>query len=358
MQTIFIGIGAVIASALPYMFTNWFGVANTAPAGEIPDSVRYSFYLGGLVLFCAVTWTVIRTREYSPEQLAAFEEAELGAAQLAEREAAAEQPVFNMTRANIWLAVGLGFALAVFFGQWDPQLYLLAGLAFAYGALQAVSARYEIKQNTDHGFYQACRSIVTMPTTMRQLAVVQFFSWFPLFAMWIYTTAAVTSYHFGSTDPQSVAYNEGADWVGVLFAAYNGFSVLAALIIPWLARTIGLKFTHQINLLIGAAGLASFIFIKDPDWLILSMVGVGFAWASILSVPYAILSDALPANKMGIYMGVFNFFIVIPQLIAASVLGLALNYLFQGEAVYVLGLGAALWVVAALSVFAVQHQDH
>jgi len=174
--------------------------------------------------------------------------------------------------------------------------------------------------------------------------------------MWVYTTPAVTSVHFGSSDVQSAAYNDGANWVGVLFGAYNGFSILAALLIPLVVRRIGLKGTHLTNLLIGAAGLASILIFKDPKMLLISMIGVGFAWASILSVPYAILSDSVPAQKMGIYMGVFNFFIVIPQIVAATLLGLALKHVFGGEAIYILGLAAGSWVIAALSMSLVTHK--
>jgi maltose/moltooligosaccharide transporter len=190
--------------------------------------------------------------------------------------------------------------------------------------------------------------LYTMPDTMRQLAVVQFFSWFALFAMWIYTTSAVAAVHFGSSDTGSPAFNDGANWVGVLFAAYNGFAVLAAIAIPPLARRLGLQTAHLINLWIGAAGLISFLFIRDPDWLLLSMLGVGVAWASILSLPYALLADSLPAEKMGIYMGIFNFFIVIPQLVAATILGFLLEKFFGGEPIYALALGGASMIVAGL----------
>ncbi len=184
-----------------------------------------------------------------------------------------------------------------------------------------------------------------MPRVMKQLAVVQFFSWFALFAMWIYGTAAVTSHHFGSMDVTSQAYNDGADWVGVLFASYNGFAALAALAIPFIASRIGVRRTHLLNLVLGGAGLISFFFIRDPAWLILSMVGVGIAWASIVSLPYTLLADVLPANKMGVYMGIFNFFIVIPQLAAASLLGLLLRELFGGAAIHGLVLGGVLMVL-------------
>jgi maltose/moltooligosaccharide transporter len=189
---------------------------------------------------------------------------------------------------------------------------------------------------------------------MRRLAVVQFFSWFALFAMWIYTTAAVTQQHFGTTDVQSAAYNEGANWVGVLFAAYNGFAALAAIVIPFMVRRWGLRVSHLINVWLGAAGLVSFIAIREPQWLLVAMIGVGFAWASILSLPYALLSDNVPAEKMGVYMGIFNFFIVIPQLLAASVLGFLLRTFMGGAPVYALVVGGASLFLAGIAVLRVR----
>lgn len=355
MQTFFIGIGAVVASAMPYIFTQ-FGVANTAPEGMIPDTVRYSFYLGGLAILLSVGWTILRTKEYSPEELASFEEPD-NASEAISRQAALEgKPVFSGFKALVWLAAGAITSALVFLGGWEYQLYILTLGLVVFGLIQLYAVLVESK-GTYNGFYEACRSVVLMPKTMKQLAVVQFFSWFPLFSMWIYTTPAVTAHHFGSSDTASELYNEGANWVGLLFAGYNFVSIFAALLIPIFVRKIGLKGSHQFNLMLGAAGFASFFFIEDPKFLMISMIGVGFAWASILSVPYAMLSNALPTNKLGIYMGVFNFFIVIPQLVAASLLGLALKYLFDGQAIYVLGLCAAMWVVAAFSVFFVKYQD-
>lgn len=357
MQTIFIGVGAVVASAMPYIFTNWLGVENTAPAGEIPDAVRYSFYIGAVVLFSAVAWTIFRTREYSPKELAAFEEPEVASAAIAAQAQLDGKPVFNSTGAALWSLAGALTTGLIYAGGWDVNLYILSIGLVVYGMIQFYAVSVERKGQLSGGFYQACRSVQLMPSTMRQLAVVQFFSWFPLFAMWIYTTPAVTSHHFGSSDTQSAAYNQGADWVGVMFAGYNGFSILAALLIPVFVRRLGLKGTHQLNLLLGALGLASIMFIQEPKLLLLSMVGVGFAWASILSVPYAILSNAVPTTKMGIYMGVFNFFITIPQLVAASILGLVLNSVFDGQAIYIMGFAGVGWVVAALSVFFVKYHD-
>ncbi len=164
--------------------------------------------------------------------------------------------------------------------------------------------------------------------------------------------------HFGSVDASSEAYNRGANWVGVLFAAYNGFAALAAVIIPLMVRRWGLRRTHLANLVLGALALASFRLITDSDWLLLSMLGIGFAWASILSLPYALLSDSVPAQKMGLYMGIFNFFIVIPQLVAASVLGVLLRWLFGGQPVYALLLGAGSFTIAAVLVLRVRAASH
>jgi maltose/moltooligosaccharide transporter len=176
--------------------------------------------------------------------------------------------------------------------------------------------------------------------------------------MWIYTTSAVTSRHFGAKDATSAAFNEGANWVGVLFAAYNGFAALAAILIPVVVARIGRRRTHLLNLSLGGAGLIAFLVIDDPRWLLLAMVGVGIAWASILSLPYAMLSGAVPPEKMGVYMGIFNFFIVIPQIMAASVLGVLTRRLFDGEASYALATGGVLMVLAGLATLRVDdHED-
>lgn len=341
MQSFFIGIGAVVASALPWLLAK-AGVANTAAAGAIPDTVRYAFYAGAVVLIGAVGWTVLRTREYPPEVLDAFDDAMPPEATRSARAPAALD-------ALPWLVAGGALALWILFGALAKELYVLAGGLLVYGLALLVLA----SSRSSNAFTQIMGDLHAMPDAMRRLAVVQFFSWFALFAMWIYTTAAVTQVHFGSNDPTSAAYNDGANWVGVLFAAYNGFAALAALLIPRMVAAWGLRISHLVNLWIGGAALLSFLFIRDPDWLLLSMLGIGFAWASILSLPYALLSDCLPARKMGVYMGIFNFFIVIPQLLAASVLGVLLKWLFGNEPIYALVIGGISFVVAGLCVLRV-----
>lgn len=339
MQSFFIGIGAVVASALPYMLNNWFGVDNTAAAGEIPAAVKYSFYAGGIVLFLSVMWTVSHSTEYSPAQLAAFGDHEPD-----NHHSVSERRYWRS--GSIALLAGLSATALVWSLSLDQQLYILGLGIAAFGLLQYWVSAAKNRQQSGM-VVTIVDDLYQMPARMKQLALVQFFSWFALFAMWIYTTAAVTTEHYGSTDPTSVAYNNGADWVGMLFAFYNGFAALAALVIPQLVRKTSLQTAHCVNLLLGAAGFASFLLIKDPGLLWLSMVGVGFAWASILSLPYAMLADALPGNKMGVYMGMFNFFIVLPQLLAATILGSLVNHLFAGQAIYALLLGAISLLIAA-----------
>ncbi|MCR6685115.1 MFS transporter [Pseudoxanthomonas sp.] len=341
MQSFFIGVGSVVASLLPWLLAK-AGVANTAGPGEVPDTVRYAFYLGGAVLFGAIGWTVLRSREYPPEVLARHD----GAAAVAPR---APAPAMA---AVAWLLAGVALAALIAARGWDRMLYVLAGMLAGYGALLLLARALR-----PGGMLPTIAAdLRAMPLAMRRLAVVQFFSWFALFAMWIYTTAAVTGVHFGSQDPTSDAYNEGANWVGVLFAAYNGFAAVAAVAIPWMVRTMGVRASHGLNLCLGAAGFLSFLLVRDPQWLLLSMAGVGFAWASILSLPYVMLSDTLPAAKMGTYMGLFNFFIVIPQLVAASLLGFLLRFLFGGQPLWALGLGGLSLLLAAVAMLAVPRQ--
>jgi maltose/moltooligosaccharide transporter len=190
---------------------------------------------------------------------------------------------------------------------------------------------------------------------MKKLALAQFFSWSALFIMWIYTTPVVAQYMFGSADPASEAYGEGGNWVGTLFAIYNGVAALAALfVLPTMAKKIGKVKTHVICLLAGAAGYASFLFIRDPDWLILSEIGVGIAWASILAMPYAILASSLPQNKLGIYMGLFNVFIVVPQLLVATVMGSILKAFFPTEPIWTMAFAAVVMALAALAMLRVK----
>ena len=254
-------------------------------------------------------------------------------------------PAAIAARVCLWGIVGALGLFGVYQFKLDQQLYLVCAGSFLWGL--ALLSQGSGKPKGPFGTIMC--DIEAMPDAMRRLAPVQF-SWLALFSMWIYTTSAVTEVYFGSSDPSTAAYNQGANWVGVLFAAYNCFAALAAIVIPLFVRAIGMRWSHLINVWLGGVGLLSFLFIRDPNWLLLSMLGVGFAWASILSLPYALLSDSLPAQQMGVYMGIFNFFIVIPQLVAASVLGFLLKTLFGGAPIYALVLGGVSFLLSGLLV--------
>ncbi|MCZ2249946.1 MAG: MFS transporter [Bacteroidia bacterium] len=282
MQTFFIGVGAVVASLLPFIFTNFFGFSNTAPEGIIPDSVKYSFYLGAVVFFLSVLWTIVSSTENPPSDLK----------------------------------------------QWELE-----------------------KKNTKgvlNGITEIVSGIFSMPRVMVQLALVQFFTWLALFAMWIYTTAGIAQNVFDTTDTTSKSFQDAGDWVGVMFTVYNGISAIVAFLLPVLANKIGKKYTHLICLIIGGFGLISLFFIHDKNTLLLPMIGVGLAWASTLTMPYSILAGVLPESKMGFYMGVFNFFIVIPQIVAAAILGFCVQHFFHHESIYALVTGGLSMIIAGL----------
>ena len=353
MQSFFIGIGAFVASWLPYILTNWFNISNTAPPGQIPDTVKYSFYLGGLVFLLAVVYTVFTTKEYTPDELEQFEKSERP-----DRPEVTEQaePVSKYTRRGIiWTLAGIILLIPILYFDLEKELYILAGGLMLFGILQLISA-LSVRHGRDRsGLVSIITDLYRMPLAMGQLAIVQFFSWFALFSMWIYTTAAVTSRIYGTSDTTSLLYNEGANLVSGMFGWYNLFAaVFGLLLLPFLARVFNRKITHSIALIAGGLGLASIFIISNPQHMIFSMLGIGLAWASILAMPYAILTGSLPANKMGVYMGIFNFFIVIPQILAATILGFMVKTLFNGEAVFALLIGAASLVIAAVLVIFVK----
>jgi maltose/moltooligosaccharide transporter len=339
MQAFFIGVGSVVASMLPW-FLEKAGVSNVGDAANaVPDTVRYSFEIGALVLLGAILWTIFSTREYSPKELHAFADS-TPPAEGVEPGSAYRAGV----RGLVWSLVGGLATLLVWRYGLDRMLYVLAGGVALWGLLLLLSTVLR----GDGALRTLIGDIDHMPQRMRELVPVQFFSWLALFAMWTQTTPAVTQVHFGASDPSTWIYNEGANWVGVLFAAYNGFAALAAIVIPMLVRRFGMQVSHLVCLGLGGAGLLSFLVIRDPDWLLLSMVGVGFAWASIVSLPYALLAGSVPSRKMGVYMGIFNFFIVIPQLVIASVLGVLLRTFFGGEPIYALAIGGASFLLAGV----------
>lgn len=332
IQSLLINIGAVCGSALPFVLTNVIGLENTGKAGEVAPSVIWAFYLGASVLLLSVLWTVFRTREYSPAQYNAYKgiDTEQQARELAERKSLPQR---------------LG------------------------------------------GFFKL---LISMPRTMRQLAVVQFFSWFALFIMWVYTTPAITQYVWGveaqwfdshylesaGEIPAHIAAAKGAagDWTGILFAAYSLFAAIFSVFLAKIAGIFGRKPTYALSLLIGGLSFVSFMLFQGGEQtqvnllitevtvpagalgLLLPMVGIGIAWAAILAMPYSILSESLPPSKTGVYMGIFNFTIAAPQIISALVAGQVLKGIFDNQAVYIIVLAGVCMLLGALSVFFVREE--
>ncbi|UUR09294.1 MFS transporter [Sphingomonas glaciei] len=350
VQTAFIGAGAVIGSIFPYLLEHW-GVSNVAAGGAIPDTVKWSFWAGGAALFLAVMWTVLTTREYSPEQMLSFGEAP-GHALDDSRAALASR---SMLVPFVWGAAGgLVIALVPELGL-EKEVYLLGGLLVAYGALSAFAIAAAKRGRGSGMLGSLVGDFSGMPPVMKQLALVQFFSWSALFIMWINTTPVVAQNFFRASDPDSALYQEAGNWVGVLFAVYNGVAAIAALLVlPALAKRIGKARTHALCLGAGALGYASFFLLRDPQHLLLAEIGVGIAWASILAMPYAILASALPQAKLGTYMGLFNIFIVVPQLLVATVMGSIMKAFFPGEPIWTMAFAAAVMGLAALATLRVR----
>ncbi|PIB34796.1 MFS transporter [Reichenbachiella sp. 5M10] len=284
VQTVLIGIGAVFGSALPYMMTNWIGISNEAGLGEVPLSLILSFVVGAIVLVGSIMVTILTTQEFTPEELRRY---------TSEEPAAADHQ---------------GSLLDIF---------------------------DDIRQ---------------MPTVMRQLGAVQFFSWFAFFGLWVFATPAIAHHIYGLplSDSSSSSYQNAGDWVGILFGVYNGVSAIYAFFLPAIAQRIGRVKTHAISLIIGALGFLSIYIAPDENWLILSMVGIGIAWASVLAMPYAILIGSIPSQKMGVYIGIFNLFIVTPQILNALIGGPMVRYFYDGNPIYALMTSGASFLIAAI----------
>jgi len=272
VQTLLIGIGAVVGSWLPYILGNWFGVSKDAgAAGLVPDNVTFSFYFGAFVLLSTILWTVFTTTEYPPDELVKSAEVEE-----------------------------------------KPKKFFI-------------------------------------PPIMIKLLLVQFFSWFALFSMWVYTTPAVALKFYGTSDPNSPAFQEAGNWVGILFGVYNGVSAIIAMLLPVVAKRLSKKVTHAMALSIGGISLLSFLVFSDPNYLIIPMIGIGFAWGSILAMPYAMLASSIPPKRMGIYMGLFNMSITIPQIVSGIFSGLILKYFFADNPILCIVMAGVSMFLGAIS---------
>jgi maltose/moltooligosaccharide transporter len=292
MQSFFIGLGAILASLLPWLLINVAGMEGTADGGTIPAFLKISFGLGALAFLLAVLWTVAKVKEYPPQDMEAFK---------------------RMKKEQR----GVGAA-----------------------AKDILS------------------SIVAMPKVMKQLALVQFFTWMGLFLMWFYFTVAVANDIYGANgDTQSPLYAEGLAWANICFGFYSLVTFLFSFVLPEIADRMGKKYAHALSLLAGAMGLISVGFIKDPNLLLLSMVGVGIAWTSTLAMPYAILAPKLRQDKIGVYMGIFNFFIVIPEILATLFFGLIMLYVLDNDRILAVMTGGGSLIIAAIFALLVDDSD-
>lgn len=292
IQTILIGIGAVIGSYVPSLLTK-LGVSNDAPEGFVGDNVIYSFYVGAGLLIVTILYTIITTKEYSPKEFAEFEDG---------KEVVEEKSKFS----------------------------------------------------------DIFKDFANIPTQMKKLGIVQFFSWFALFTMWVFTTSALATHHFGLApeDTHSKAFNNAGDLTGELFGMYNLWAIPFAFLLTPIAKWIGKKQTHALALACGGLGLISMYFIKDVNHLWMSMIGLGFAWASILAMPYAMLIEVIPQRKMGVYMGIFNFFIVIPQIINGLFGGPIVSNIFGNQAMdYVVVGGVCMLIGALVTMIFIKSED-
>ncbi|HSQ98312.1 MAG TPA: MFS transporter [Sphingomicrobium sp.] len=354
VQTAFIGAGAVVGSIFPWLLDR-AGVSNAATHNGIPDTVRLSFWFGAAALLAAVLWTVLSTREYSPDEMSRFSET-------ADQSGVAHT-VDTLSRRSLgtsilWGAIGISVLFAVIELQLAKEMYLLAGLLIIYGILTAVAIRLARRGRTSNMLANIVGDFAGMPKIMKRLALVQFFSWSALFIMWIDTTPVVAQDFFHSPDPASTGYQDASNWVGVLFAVYNGVAAIAAIaLLPWLARMLGKARVHMLCLLAGAAGYFSFFLVREPGMLLLSELGIGIAWASILAMPYAILASSLPQQKLGIYMGLFNIFIVIPQLLVATVMGSIMKAFFPDQPIWTMLAAGLVMTIAALAMLRVETSD-
>ncbi len=351
LQGFFIGAGGYVGSKLPEWATK-FGASNTADALAVPDSLKVAFLIGAGLLFISVLWTILTSSEYAPETLRAYESADTSELAKARQ---AERVVPGWQGFVIW-AVGF-FALSlltlalILTDVAERQLIVFTVMVAILGLLLLYNG-LRLKGGHAAGMVGGLMDdLATMPLLMKRLALVQFCSWFAFFTLWVYLNSAVTSHHFGTTDPTSEAFGAGSLAVNNIFAVYSLMAWGFSLLIPVITRAIGLKTTYALSLLIGGLSFISiWLFPASLFWV--SALGIGIVWACVLTLPYAMLADALPADRMGTYMGIFNYFIVIPQLLVGTVMGTVLSKLLGGETVLTLIVaGAVMMLGAVLLVF-------
>jgi maltose/moltooligosaccharide transporter len=343
LQVLFIGSGAVFASILPWLFTRG-GWSGEAAGAELPASIHAAFYTGAAGLLVTVLWSVARARERAPEDERAL--SNLSVPFPGDRKLA--------RRGGAWLVLAGGIAALVLGFELSREGYLLSAVFAAFGIIQLMAAGPTLKPASGVGAIAS--AIINMPPVLRRLALTQFATWFGLFAMWVYMVPAIAQRHHGSPTPGSAGYHQVADEVGILFAAYNGVAAIFALLLPSLVAKFGRRESHALCLGVGAAGFALIGMVDDPDWLWVPTAAIGCAWASIMSAPYAMVASAVPPSRVGVYMGIHNIFLVLPQLAGAALLGPVIGTAFGGNAARALDVAAAAFFIAAFSTFLIPRE--
>jgi maltose/moltooligosaccharide transporter len=366
MQSFFIGAGSVIAAMLPWVFTNWFGVSNTAPSGVIPDSVKWSFYLGGFAFLLAVMYTVFTTKEFPPEDIEEFRR-ENKKTSLAQAFTEPFTGIFKMPRTMRQLAWVQFFTWFALFAMWIYSTNAVTTSIYDMKVKRATFEKMDATLGEKLAEYKAgdseelkrLRALQTDVSEVRQFQAglsnvsitINLANYFSDYSELLGPSEKV------EVDKVKAQYNDGADWLGVCSSIRNGVAALFAFLIPALARYTSRRKAHMLCLIIGGIGLLSINFIADPVMLAVAMGAVGIAWASILSMPYAMLAGALPPDRMGYFMGVFNFFIVIPQIVAATILGYFTMHLFSGNTMYTIALGGISMILAGILTLWVKDDD-
>jgi len=333
------------------------GAENIAASGAVAPSVKWAFAAGAALLILSVLWTVLSSKEYSPEELAEFEAADTSDMAVSRK---APRPVPDPGFFTLWgtvsLAISITLTAFVFGFNTEKQFIIFAALVGVFGSLFLYNAS-RLKAGREPGFIGTLMDdFATMPMIMRRLAFVQFTSWFAFFILWVYLTPAVTSHHFGSSDTASQAYGNGALAVNDIFALYGIVSMFFALAIPVFTKFMGVKPFYALSLLIGGASFAGLYFMR-PEMFWINATGIGIVWACVLTLPYVLLADALPPSRMGTYMGIFNFFIVIPQLVVGTVMGAVLSTFLENEPVRTLVLAGVIMASGAVLLLFVPHKD-
>lgn len=333
LQVLFIGAGAIFASCLPWLLARMSLLGGQGL--DVGPSWRMAFLVGAAVFLAAVTWTLVRTRE-APAPAAHV--------------VVGVRPDECSLRPGMWLALGVAVAAGAAALDVRREVYLLAIVLLLYGLLEGLvfMRRRRNPQQPMSGALGIVACIAAMPAIMRRLALVQFFTWFALFTLWVYAVPSIAAHQYGNASPGSPVYEAAADWVGVLFGVQDAVAILAAMFLPWITKRIGVARCHAACLAIGGVCFASMSLVPGGGMLVLPWAGVGIAWASILSAPYAIVAASSPEDRLGVNLGVHNIFLVLPQLVGASLLGVIVQRLFEGRMHLILPLAGAAFLVAAL----------